>query len=372
MSTIRILRNVSYTIITGLLTACSGSGADNPASSDPSSPGGSSALPLRGDDKFGAEVNPTGDPIGGGEGYRSLVTASDYRVKTRDELLAALDSARSGQTVYVADTTEIDLSGLQNIVIPEGVTLASGRGRQGSQGGLIYSTELETFPLFLIGGPNVRVTGLRLRGPDPERRTEQMKQLYAEGRYYSIPNSRGVQTTHRNLEVDNCELWAWSHAAIYLMTGSTGHIHHNFMHHNQRQGLGYGVVLNESEGLIEANLFDFCRHHIAGTGRPGTSYEARYNRVLANANSHSFDMHGGSDRDDGTDIAGTKIWIHHNTFEATSVPAIVIRGRPQEMTEIYNNWFLHQTPNTAIRQINTTGNMRNYKNQYSQNRLPRD
>ncbi len=371
MSTISILRTVSYTIIIGLLAACSGCGADNPDSSDPTD-SGSSELPLRGDDKFGAEVNPTGDPIGGGEGYRSLIIASDYQVTTRGELLAALDSAQSGQVIYVADTTRIDLSGLQNVVIPGGVTLASGRGREGSLGGLIYSTELETIPLFVTGGPGVRVTGLRLQGPDPERRTEQMRQLYAEGRYYSIPNSRGIQTTHPNLEVDNCELSAWSHAAIYLATGSTGHIHHNFIHHNQRQGLGYGVVLNQSEGLIEANLFDWCRHHIAGTGRPGTSYEARYNLVLANANSHSFDMHGGADRDDGTDIAGTKIWIHHNTFEATSVRAIVIRGRPEQMAEIYNNWFLHLTPDRAIRQTNATGNMRNYKNQYSTNRIPRD
>ena len=350
-----------------LIASCSGKDA-------PLAPGdtGTTEIPLRGDATFSAEVNPTGNPIGGGPGYTRIVTQWNHLVTNRQELLDALQAARSGETVYVADSTQIDLTGLQNITIPAGVTLASGRGNGASEGGLIHSTALETFPLFQTGGPAVRVTGLRLRGPDPERRTEQMAELHAIGQYYSIPNSRGIQTVHQNLEVDNCELWAWSHAAVYLMSKSTGHIHHNSMHHNQRSGLGYGVVLNESDGLIEANLFDWCRHHIAGTGRPGTNYEARYNLVLENANSHSFDMHGGKDRGDGTDIAGTRIWIHHNTFRAVSVAAIVVRGRPQEMTEIYNNWFLHLTPSAAVRQTNATGNLRSYKNQYTPSRTRLD
>ena len=31
--------------------------------------------------------------------------------------------------------------------------------------------------------------------------------------------------------------------------------------------------------LIEANIFDYYRHAIAGSGLPGTGYEARYNFV---------------------------------------------------------------------------------------------
>ncbi len=362
---------VFYVLLIVLLAACSGK--DQPLSSSPGTNTGTTIPPQRGDDRFGADANPTGDPIGGSQGYTHLITTNDYLVSTRSELLAALDQAVSGQTVYVADSVAIDLTGLKEIPIASGVTLAGGRGKPGTEGGHIFTTELNTIPLFLVTGPDVRITGLRIQGPDTLRRTEQMQQLLAEDRYYSLPNSRGIQTVHPRLQVDNCELWGWSHAAIFLQEGSTdNHIHHNFIHHNQRHGLGYGVVLDRSNALIEANRFDWCRHHIAGTGRTGTSYEARYNLVLENANSHSFDMHGGRDRGDGTNIAGDLILIHHNTFQATDVSAVVIRGIPNESAEIYNNWFLHNTPTESIRQTNATGNLKHYKNQYTQNQTIKD
>ena len=112
-----------------------------------------------------------------------------------------------------------------------------------------------------------------------------------------------------------------------------------YFHHNQRYGLGYGVCLNESEALIEANLFNWNRHAIAATGAPGTRYEARYNVVLDWSNNHSFDMHGGIDRGDGTEIAGKWVKIHHNTFRSQD-NAVVIRGRPTEAAEIHHNWFI--------------------------------
>ncbi len=305
---------------------------------------------------FGVDTNPTGDSIGGGDGYSRPVTDGDYRVNTLDELLDALEQAVAGQVVYVEADAEIDLSGEQNVDIAGGVTLASNRGHAGSQGALLYSDELETIPLFLVGGERVRVTGLRLRGPDQERRSSA----------YVLPNSRSIQSSYPYLEVDNCELWGWSHAAVFLREGATNaHIHHNYMHHNQRTGLGYGVCLDKADALIEANRFDWCRHHIAGTGSPGTSYEACYNLVLKNANGHSFDMHGGADRGDGTDIAGDWIKIHHNEFQATSVIAIVIRGRPTEGAEVHHNWFLHSGPSSAVRQLNATGNLSVYRNQYT-------
>lgn len=325
------------------------------------------------EESFGAEANPTGDPVGGCKGYRRLVLQSDYQVKTAEELLAALKTAKGGEVVYVDDKAEIDLTDRRGIIIPGGVTLASGRGKGESTGALLYRNELATSPLFLAGGEKVRVTGLRLRGPDQKRRTEQMRQLHKEGRYYSIPNSDGIISTHPRLEVDNCELWGWSHAAVFLKRGaSKAHIHHNYIHHNQRSGLGYGVCIDQSDTLIEANLFDWCRHHIAGTGRPGTSYEARYNLVLENANGHSFDMHGGTDRKDGTDIAGDSIKIHHNTFKATRVQAIVIRGRSRQSAEIHHNWFLHPDPDKAVRQTNATGNMNVYRNQFTETRILKD
>ncbi|MDE2887322.1 MAG: hypothetical protein OXR72_03850 [Gemmatimonadota bacterium] len=361
-----------------LLAACGGeekpaAPATEPAPAETTDNTPRQPRPLLSDSTFSADSNPTGNPIGGGEGYDQLVEEYDYLVTNRAELLDALEQATQGQVVYLADTARVDLTGDQKIEIAGGVTLASGRGKPDTEGGLVYSKELETIPLFVAAGPGVRVTGLRLEGPDTMRRTEQMRQLSAEGRYYSIPNSRGIETFESRLEVDNCELFGWSHGAIFLRANSTdNHIHHNYFHHNQRHGLGYGVVMDQSEALIEANLFDWCRHHIAGTGRPGTSYEARYNLVLENANSHSFDMHGGRDRGDGTDIAGTVITIHHNTFLAIDVAAVVIRGVPEEYCDIYNNWFIHFVPSVAVKQTNAKGNVRHYSNQYTNDRVVKD
>ena len=306
------------------------------------------------------------DPTGGGDGYSRIVTKWDYYVKTKSDLILFLKKARTGQCVYVDDNSAIDLSGTKPIEIYAGITHASGRGNKSSMGALIFSEKLRTMPMIKANGKNVRVTGLRLRGPDQLRRTEQMKALLNEGRdkYYSIPNSRGISSEYENLEVDNCEIWGWSHAAIRLCKTSNAHIHHNYIHHNQRYGLGYGVVLDKSDALIEANIFDWNRQAISATGHPGTSYEACYNLVGENASSHSFDMHGGKDRGDGTDIAGDLINIHHNTFKAINVPAIRVRGVPRESATIHHNCFFHESKSKAVQQRNGTGKFEVYDNNF--------
>ena len=59
-------------------------------------------------------------------------------------------------------------------------------------------------------------------------------------------------------------------------------------------------------------------------------------------------MHGGRDRGDGTDIAGTRIEIYNNTFRAPQ-RAIAIRGVPQDICDVHHNWFVtHDTPQAAV------------------------
>jgi hypothetical protein len=113
---------------------------------------------------------------------------------------------------------------------------------------------------------------------------------------------------------------------------------------------------------IIANKFDFCRHHIASSGSPGSGYEAAWNLVGMNATSHHFDMHGGRDRGDSTDIAGDWILIHHNTFQGTH-RHVVIRGVPCQGAEIHHNWFSGPVKDRAL----TGGNTKVYQNVYGPN-----
>lgn len=321
---------------------------------------------------YGARPDETG-PIGGGPGYTRPIIHGDFYVDDRKSLLNALGRAKAGQVVYVNPQAELDLTPFVRanklvLELPAGVTLAGNRGENGAPGGLIYSEEFATQPMLRAAGANVRITGLRLRGPDPKRQLEYHRHVYYEGgggnpAFYHFPTSDGIQTGHAGLEVDNCELSGWSHAAIFLTGGSNHRIHHNLIHHNQRMGLGYGVSLtNSAEALIEFNLFDHNKHSIAGSGMPGSGYEARHNVVYAGndaardfaGQSHLFDMHGGEDRLDETSIAGDWLKIHHNLFASAAVTAINIRGVPQRRAEIQRNWFFSSNPGTDV--VDSDGN----------------
>jgi hypothetical protein len=144
----------------------------------------------------GAEANLTGDPIGGGDGYRRIVDRGDYRVSTAAEFLAALKQARAGQTIFVAPDVQIDLTGQLGLQLPAGVTLAGDRGRQGAAGPLIFCDKLPDQRGLLAAGPDARITGLRIRGPEPA--TAQIGD-------YKRTSTVGL-STNSNVEVDNCEI----------------------------------------------------------------------------------------------------------------------------------------------------------------------
>jgi len=309
-----------------------------------------------GDERYGAEADERG-PIGGGASYRPVLSGGDRVATTLDELIAALAETQPGEVVFVPGDVKIDCTArifVDELVleIGERVTLASDRGRDGSPGALIFSDALATRPLIRVTGPDARISGLRLRGPDPERRLDHHRRSFREGRgreyYYEFPVSDGIECSFDRLEVDNCELAGWSHAAIWLKGGTDHHVHHDFIHHNQYQGLGYGVCHDVSTSLIERNLFDWNRHSIAGTGRPGSGYEATHNIERGTSLSHCFDMHGGRDRKDGTNVAGTWLKVSRNTFLCPR-EAVRVRGEPEEEARVTGNWFVHDSPARAVR-----------------------
>jgi hypothetical protein len=312
---------------------------------------------------YGAEPDKRG-PIGGAGGYANVIVKGDYIVKDLDALLDALSKAKAGQTVFIPGETQIDLTAriyIEQLVleVSEGLTLAGDRGHGGSKGALLTSDTLKTPVMIRAAGPDVRITGLRILGPNPKRYLDHHRRSFGEGGggheyYYKFPTSNGITTKYPRLEVDNCEISGFAHAGVYLITAEGHHIHHNYIHHCQYQGLGYGVCHDTASSLIEQNLFNWNRHSIAGTGRPGNSYVARNNVELGESLSHCFDMHGGRDRKDGTDIAGTSIEIYNNTFRAKQTP-VVIRGVPRDKCEVHHNWFLkHSQATEAVRASDRT------------------
>ncbi|HLQ37776.1 MAG TPA: VCBS repeat-containing protein [Planctomycetota bacterium] len=332
---------------------------------------------------YGALGNPTGRPIGGGEAYGDWISAFGslgqpaQRVSTASQLVSALTTATPGTVVYVDDNAEIDVSGL-TLPVTAGVTLASGRGRAGSLGGLLYSIYDVASTTLQVQGTGVRITGLRLRGPDVNIHPADCGEHDAEAIAVDA-GALGHPQSQWYVRIDNNEIWGWPHAGVRVADTLGVQVQHNHIHHNRRSvvrsgctayGLGYGVAVDYGGcAIIEANLFDHNRHHIASRGDPGTVYEARYNIALP-SDEHAFDVHGGVDRNDNTNIAGTLFWVHHNTFLQDDEPSFRIRGVPQLEARVYNNEFMNWSAYGAANQINAYGNFYVYDNLLNVNRLP--
>lgn len=275
--------------------------------------------------------------IGGRDGYDRTVSPvdADITVSTANELLEAFDDAASGDIVYVDDDAEIDLTG-RRITVPAGITLASGRGRGGKEGGLITCNQ-RTARVLQIYDDDVRITGLRFRGSaigyyDPSGDTWSHNSL--------------ALRAYGSCEIDNCELYGWTHAGIGIgddgadSYSSDAHVHHCSIHDNMMTGLGYGIVVYRGEPLIEYNYFNGNRHSLAADGASGCNYEARYNIQGPEGLIFGFEMHS---------PGGDRIDIHHNTFQYVEnrngnvARSVAIRGTPSEEATIENNWFYNPT-----------------------------
>ena len=231
------------------------------------------------------------------------------------------------------------------------MTLAGSRGRDGSLGARIFTTR-KSGRMFSVGGDDVRLTGLRFEGPYGG------SDRVAHSAYFLGTSSYGT-------EIDNCEIYNFNVAAIGVGSGAINcQIHHNFIHHSQRSGLGYGVSTGSSDLHVIANKFDYCRHHIASGGTPGSGYEAAWNLILPHANGHHFDMHGGRDRGDSTNIAGDWMHVHHNTFLSPH-RHVIIRGVPSDHAEVHHNWFVNPVAKSVI----SGGNTKVYRNVYGPEKI---
>lgn len=298
-------------------------------------------------------------PLGGGAGYDAIVTDGDFVVRTADELHNALKQAKSGQTVFIPGDAQIDLTG-RPVTVPAGVTLASDRGAVQSDGSIstgamLFTSVRQKEAVFL--SENARFCGITLVGPDTERHmTHLQRGLNEAGNkytdyYYKLMLTRGVSVTGNGAQVDNCEIAGFSEAGVYIGGCIDVTVHHSWIHHNQRNGYGYGVVLYRQTYVeVYRNLFNFDRHAIAADGSANSGYSAHDNAHLGTAIYHIFDAHGGNDRGDGTQIACERIDMYNNVFLSDKIP-YKKRGTPQEYSKFTRNIILYPEMRYPYRQL---------------------
>lgn len=286
---------------------------------------------------------------------------ADHVVSNVIELKNEVANAVDGEIIYLSDNTIFDLSGECNstdtdchndrpnsptcysLIIKKSIKLVS--GRNGSSNGAIISSTLARSGMIKIEADNVIISGIRIRGNDT-----------VIGQVPNIPGTTdGIFICgYDNLTVENCEISGWSHAGVYLKNSANNLVVNNYIHHNRRYGLGYGVSIHTSNDAydtnarISCNYFEYNRHDIAGNGHENESYVASYNTIGLGGNGHSFDMHGkGVDTEE---VAGRAISIHHNNFTNKHQTGILIRGIPVDKAVIYQNVFAHDNECEAIHQ----------------------
>jgi hypothetical protein len=327
----------------------------------------------------------------------------------QDDLLLAL--SQSGTTVYVANNVDMDLGNRENITIAAGVKLIGGRAGL-EPGPRLFTTRPLTVTrprTFLkIVGDDVRITGMRIQGPDFDS-------------IVNIGQPAGIfADSHRGIEIDHNEISGWNGAAVELrdqegrvaagerVEALSIRVHDNFIHHNQHiRTRGYGVVVAEGAyAQIERNVFDYNRHAIAGDGKPGTAYAAFENLVLPHGGkhyrfaqtvwfyTHQFDMHGRGERrtkfsSPGRPVefscapprsggryncgpAGEFMDIIFNSFIYKAGAAIKLRGTPSRKPVgalISNNVFADGPDAVKLEML--AGGMRKINNRYGLNGLRR-
>ena len=141
--------------------------------------------------------------------------------------------------------------------------------------------------LFHVEGDQVRFTRLKLQGADPSPSTDN--------------NTYGIVVSGRqNVRIDHCELSGFSFATDFA-NEATAQVDHCLIHHNLRDGLGYGVAIYSGAYVLVAdNQFTQNRHSLASNGaldwsspkrlgkyvhKPGvrkTHWEFVHNRVGSN------------------------------------------------------------------------------------------
>lgn len=184
-------------------------------------------------------------PLGDAEKTR-FATRISVDGRTADDVQAACDRAvKDGVRVVFLPAGRYVLKA--TVRVPAGLTLLG----EGSKT-LIQAGDRSTH-LFRVEGDLVRFTRLKLQGADTSTSTD--------NRTYGITVSG-----KRNVRIDHCELLGFSYATNFG-SEATAQVDHCHIHHNLRDGLGYGVAIYSGAYVLVAdNEFSQNRHCLASNG----------------------------------------------------------------------------------------------------------
>jgi len=296
-------------------------------------------------------------------------TSGFVRVPQEKDFLTAISDVSpdihpgvvSRGTVIEVDQVSIDLTDAI-VRIPEGVTIRSNR-RGINWGAELWTDRVGSNDSMLeVAGYDVRITGLRLRGPSRSTDTDNIS---TKG---ILPSTKGILVPDRRYKrtiIDHNDISDWTKAGVSVEGGGRNtfcgnlqppftypqntRVVRNFIHHNRKQGKGYGVESSLGAWpLIEGNTFYENRHAIAADADSETKYRAWYNLVLAAApgqkklfgivlwHTHDFDSHGNGPNGFGGQ-AGQFFEIHRNTFLGRNRNNYKLRGSGCYGVEFHDN-----------------------------------
>lgn len=286
--------------------------------------------------------------------------------------------------VVIPKDSSFDLTGQRGLPVRSGVSLVGERGELCSRPTVFTKDKSEKHALFTVVGDRVEVRGIHFLGPQDWDRSSE----------WPYVNAVQVDATHANksgfdIVIEDNEMDQWTGAGVYVFSEQYARnekewqsgwiaprvedageilITHNFMHHNAREGGGYGVNVSKSSyATVLGNVFDYNRHAIASDGLAHTGYVARFNYVLQGGytqgsgyyNQH-FDVHGTELDDDGDnsgygETAGEYYEIAYNTFRGEqgyyvwkTRPAFMLRGKSTIGSYFDANVCVHDNLDGAV------------------------
>ena len=180
---------------------------------------------------------------------------------------------RTGAAVQVACERAVK-EGIRVVFLPAGqyvfdkdVRIPGGLTLLGDSAKTLCRTGDRSVHLFRVDGDRVRFTRMKLQGADTTPGTDN--------------NTYGITVFGKqNARIDHCELLGFSYATNFSGK-ATAQIDHCFIHHNLRDGLGYGVsIYSGAYVLVIDNKFSQNRHSLASNGALDWSSPKKHGKYI--------------------------------------------------------------------------------------------